>query len=244
MTQISTDSIKGNSSTLTTGNARDRHISDQRKVSWGLNDHQFLVVGMFCPTDGKLEPLGRALVKHAANPSQNRGQPKMPWTPRNQEWGKPVHSSRADFLHTVPHLSNQWIWRLILPKEALCCCENAQVCAQESKCLGKLPNHCKGSFRDQYHQVSGLREKYLLVDISAPLRRIIYDASPSRLQHSGVVWKQDIQIWGKKVFSPETELQGNVSCFLSIYKHSLFPGSHWFEARYETRLVGALSSMV
>jgi len=46
---------------------------------------------------------------------------------------------------------------------------------------GKLPNHCTGQFWDNYHQIPGFREKHLLVDISAALRRIIYDAGFSRL---------------------------------------------------------------
>lgn len=158
-----------------------RHLRPvSKKNVLGIKLLQVLVVGMSLPPDGKSKPLGRVLVKYAANLSQGRGWPKMPWTPTSQEWGKSGHGSHAQLLHLVPYLSNQWVWRWISPKEALCCCENAQVYAQESS-LEKLPSHCKGSFQDQYHQVSGLREKYLLVDSSAPLRRIIYDASPSRL---------------------------------------------------------------
>lgn len=122
---------------------RQAHLRPEKSVL-GIKWLQFLVVGVFCPLDDKLEPLGRVLVRHAANASQDRGQPKMLWTPRSWEWGKSVHGSHAEFLHIVAHLSNQWVWRWISPKEALCCCENAQVYAQESKCLGKLPNYCKG----------------------------------------------------------------------------------------------------
>lgn len=115
----------------------------------GIKWLQFLVAGMSLPPDGTLEPLGRVLVKHAVNPSQDRGQPEMPWTPTSQEQGKSLHGSHAELLHIIPYLSDQWVWRLISPEETLRCSENV-LYAQESKCLGKLPNHCKGSFWDHY----------------------------------------------------------------------------------------------
>lgn len=58
---------------------RQAHLRPvSEKSVLGIKLLQFLMVGTSFPPDGKLEPLGRVLVKHATNPSQDRGQPEMP----------------------------------------------------------------------------------------------------------------------------------------------------------------------
>lgn len=55
---------------------RQAHLRPEKSVL-GIKLLQFLMVGMFCPLDGKLELLERALVRNAANTSPDRGQPEM-----------------------------------------------------------------------------------------------------------------------------------------------------------------------
>lgn len=142
------DSKKGNSPTLTTGNVRDISDLSQRKMSWGLNYSSFWWLAHIPSTWWQAGALGEGSCEVCCKPQPGQRTAQDALNITSQEWGKSSHGSHAQLLHIVPNLSNQRVWRWISPEEALCCCENAQVYAQEPKCLEKLPNHCKRYFQD------------------------------------------------------------------------------------------------